>query len=203
MKIQEARREEIIHAAWRIAASGGIGAVTVRSIATEIGYTTGSVMHHFSTKEEIVEEMINRLYRGLREHYHAARLKAPPSGRLEGMLLSCLPLNPRLAFGWRLSVALQAEVLRSVTIAKLHRRHYSIFEQDLLVELVALSKDGRIGKDFDLDFICARLIVIIEGIGTNHVLRPRSMPPKLQRRLLLTEFAKLFDNESLLKLSEQ
>ena len=33
----------------------------------------------------------------------------------------------------------------------------------------------------------------MEGIGTNHVLRPRAMPAKLQRQLMLDELARLLE----------
>lgn len=185
------RREAIVHAAWRVAAREGLAAVTIRSIAKEIGYTTGIVMHHFPTKDAIIEEMIERLYKGLRDIYLSEMNGAPTAERLERLLLSALPLEPRLAFGWKLSVVLQGEVLRSARIAGLHRRYYRQFEADIRAELVGLQQGRSIRNDTDLDVATARLMVLVEGIGANFVLRPKAMPPRLQRQLLKQELAAL------------
>ncbi|MGX5726141.1 TetR/AcrR family transcriptional regulator [Metapseudomonas otitidis] len=185
---QQERRESIIHAAWKVVASGGLSALTIRSIASELGYTTGIVMHHFLTKEEILEEMIARLYQGLRETYLGSRnLNADPRKQMERMLLSCLPLTPSTAFGWRLSVILQGEALRSPTISQLHQKYYKQFGQDLNEGLLILQAANLLSEDADLGLIAARLTALIDGIGTNHALRPRSMPAKLQRQILLSE----------------
>ncbi|HHH9110643.1 TPA: TetR/AcrR family transcriptional regulator [Pseudomonas aeruginosa] len=191
--VQSERRETIIHAAWQIVADGGLSALTIRSIASKIGFTTGIVMHHFVTKEEILEEMISRLYDGLREVYLGRRdLKADPRKQMEQMLLSCLPLTPATAFGWRLSVILQGEALRSPAISQLHQKYYKRFGQDLHEGLLILQDENLLPKDADLALTAARLTALIDGIGTNHALRPRSMPAKLQRQILLSELEQLF-----------
>lgn len=185
------RREAVVHAAWRVAAREGLAAVTIRSIAKEIGYTTGIVMHYFPTKDAIIEEMIERLYRGLREIYLSEMNGAPAAQRLERLLLSTLPLKPRLAFGWKLSVVLQGEVLRSPKIAGVHRRYYRQFESDITAELSRLQEARLLAPDTDLALAAARLMVVVEGIGANFVLRPKAMPPVLQRQLLKQELATL------------
>ncbi|MFK8397805.1 TetR/AcrR family transcriptional regulator [Pseudomonas sp. BGr12] len=186
--VQSERRETIIHAAWQIVAAGGLSALTIRSIASEIGFTTGIVMHHFATKEEILEEMIARLYDGLREVYLGSRNpKAEPRKQMEQMLLSCLPLTPSTAFGWRLAVVLQGEALRSPAISQLHQKYYKRFDEDLKLGLRMLQSEGLLSMDADLGLTAARLTALIDGIGTNHALRPRSMPAKLQRQLLSSE----------------
>ncbi|RQO41337.1 hypothetical protein DBV14_28535 [Variovorax sp. KBW07] len=190
-KPQADRREAIVHAAWRMAATGGLAAVTIRSIAGEIGFTTGIVMHHFPTKEAILEEMIERLYRGLFDDYRAALARAPAGRRLERMLLSCLPLKPHTAFGWKLSIVLQSEALRSPAIAKMQQRHYRVYEDDMMRELVQLQADGQIAATTDLAFALSRLIALVEGIGATYALRPRAMPTRLQRQLILDELERL------------
>ncbi|MGB3067227.1 MAG: TetR family transcriptional regulator C-terminal domain-containing protein [Ottowia sp.] len=188
-----ARREAIIHAAWRMAAAGGLGAVTIRSIAAEHGLTTGAVMHHFPTKEAILEEMIARLYMGLQKICSESVARAKPQERLEKLLLACLPIKQSVTFGWKLSVALQSEVLRSPAIAKLHSSYYKVFEADVAREIENLRALGLTSANIDVPFVVARLIALVEGIGTNHALRPRAMPPTLQRRLLLEELSRLKD----------
>lgn len=185
------RREAIVHAAWRVAAREGLSAVTIRSIAGELGYTTGIVMHYFATKDAILREMIERLYKGLRETYLKAMAGAPTVQRLESLLLSALPLTRPLVFGWRLSIVLQGEALRSSAIAKLHRHYYRQFEGDIRGELTLLQGADLLARDTDIDQATAKLMVLVEGIGVSFVFRPKSMPPKLQRLLIAEELATL------------
>jgi AcrR family transcriptional regulator len=52
------RRDEILAAAATIFARQGISNTTVRDIGDEVGILSGSLYHHFSSKDEIVEEII-------------------------------------------------------------------------------------------------------------------------------------------------
>ncbi len=53
-----ARRDEILAIAAAIFARKGFAAATVRDIAAEAGILSGSLYHHFSSKEELFEEII-------------------------------------------------------------------------------------------------------------------------------------------------
>ncbi len=160
----------------------GLAAVTIRSIAKEIGYTTGIVMHHFPTKDAIIEEMIERLYRGLRDIYLTEMNGGPDAHRLERLLVSALPLQPRLAFfGWKLSVVLQGEVPRPRQDRGRPPALLSL-GVDIRAELGLLQENGLLPPATDLDMAATRLMVPVEGIGANFVLRPKAMPPALQRR---------------------
>ena len=52
------RRGEILMAAGKLFASRGISATTVRQIGDEVGLLSGSLYHHFRSKDEIVQEII-------------------------------------------------------------------------------------------------------------------------------------------------
>jgi AcrR family transcriptional regulator len=54
------RRQQILAAATRILAEKGISNTTVRDIADEVGILSGSLYHHFESKEQIVEEVLVR-----------------------------------------------------------------------------------------------------------------------------------------------
>lgn len=56
----ENRREEIIAAAAQLFAEHGFEATSVRLIAKEVGILSGSLYHHFETKEEILHEILGK-----------------------------------------------------------------------------------------------------------------------------------------------
>jgi AcrR family transcriptional regulator len=53
------RREQIISAAFELAASGGLRAMTVRDVARKAGMSTGLVIFHFGTKDRLVLALLD------------------------------------------------------------------------------------------------------------------------------------------------
>jgi AcrR family transcriptional regulator len=53
-----ARRDELLKIASRVFATKGIASATVRDIANEAGILSGSLYHHFTSKEEMVREVL-------------------------------------------------------------------------------------------------------------------------------------------------
>jgi TetR/AcrR family transcriptional regulator, cholesterol catabolism regulator len=54
----ESRREELLRIAAHVFATKGIASATVRDIAEQAGILSGSLYHHFSSKEEMVREVL-------------------------------------------------------------------------------------------------------------------------------------------------
>lgn len=62
-----ARRDQLLAVAARLIASRGYSATTVRDIADEAGILSGSLYHHFSSKEAILDEILRPFLGGLRQ----------------------------------------------------------------------------------------------------------------------------------------
>lgn len=56
---EEQRREQILAAAYRVAARDGIAGLTVRAVATEAGLSHGLVLFHFKRKEQLVAALLD------------------------------------------------------------------------------------------------------------------------------------------------
>ena len=50
----EARREELAAAAARVIARSGIASASMREVAAEAGWTTGTLVHYFRNKRELL-----------------------------------------------------------------------------------------------------------------------------------------------------
>lgn len=59
------RRDQILSIAARLIAKRGYSATTVRDIADEAGILSGSLYHHFSSKEAILQEILRDFMAGL------------------------------------------------------------------------------------------------------------------------------------------
>ena len=64
-----ARREEIVRIAADQFARKGFAATTVREIADEAGILSGSLYHHFASKEAIAEEILAGYYDGMADAF--------------------------------------------------------------------------------------------------------------------------------------
>lgn len=73
----EQRRDAILAAAARRFAEFGFGATTVRQIADDVNILSGSLYHHFATKEEMLHEVV-------REAALAQQARAERVSRMEG-----------------------------------------------------------------------------------------------------------------------
>lgn len=66
---QPDRRARILSSAAALFARKGVSATTVREIADEVGILSGSLYHHFESKEAIVDEVVSSYLEDLRGRY--------------------------------------------------------------------------------------------------------------------------------------
>ncbi|TVT61329.1 TetR/AcrR family transcriptional regulator [Amycolatopsis rhizosphaerae] len=71
MKEQQERRVVILASAARLFAQKGIAATTVREIAGSVGMLSGSLYHHFPSKDAIAGEVVREYLRDLLTGYRA------------------------------------------------------------------------------------------------------------------------------------
>jgi AcrR family transcriptional regulator len=72
----EVRRAELTDAALRIIAERGIAALSTRTLAAEVGLTSGALFRHFPTLEALLDSVVTRVEAVLEATYPAAELPA-------------------------------------------------------------------------------------------------------------------------------
>ncbi len=83
------RRDELLELAARMFADRGLRATTVRDIADSAGILSGSLYHHFSSKEEMVDELLRGFLDWLFERYQEIVATEPnPLERLKGLFMA-------------------------------------------------------------------------------------------------------------------
>ncbi len=85
------RRGAILDAAARLFAQRGVGATTVREIAGDVGVLSGSLYHHFPSKEAIADEIVQSYLRDLLTAYREV-LSVPshPRDAFRGLVAASL-----------------------------------------------------------------------------------------------------------------
>jgi AcrR family transcriptional regulator len=102
------RREQILEAAAAMFARQGAAATTVRQIADSVGILSGSLYHHFASKDEMLAEILGRYLDDLAQQY---------AGVLE------LDLDP--------VTCLQELVIRSLQATVRHPHAAEIYQDDI------------------------------------------------------------------------
>ena len=83
------RRGELLELAATMFAERGLRATTVRDIADAAGILSASLYHHFSSKEEMVDEVLRSFLDWLFERYQQIIDTEPnPLARLEGLFMA-------------------------------------------------------------------------------------------------------------------
>ena len=85
------RHAQILAVAARLFARKGVAATTVREIADEVGILSGSLYHHFDSKEAMVDEILAPYLTDLREACTSAMSgSADPRERLRDLVVASL-----------------------------------------------------------------------------------------------------------------
>jgi AcrR family transcriptional regulator len=85
------RRERILNSAAALFARKGVAATTVREIADEVGILSGSLYHHFESKEAIVDEVVSSYLEDLRTRYKQVLAgEGDPRTRLHDLVVASL-----------------------------------------------------------------------------------------------------------------
>src|SRR6201993_3553420 len=83
------RRDELLELAATMFAERGLRATTVRDIADGAGIRSGSLYHHFSSKEQMVDEVLRGFLDWLFARYREIVVSEPnPLERLKGLFMA-------------------------------------------------------------------------------------------------------------------
>jgi AcrR family transcriptional regulator len=173
----DARRRELTDATARLIARAGIGAVSLRAVAAEAGWSTGALTHHFSGKSEL---LLATLTASL-DRRRAQRARSEPGdawGELRAGLAAVLPLDEDSRRHWMVTVAFCAESAGGVDLAQAQRDAYRQHRLN-----VAGLVNRALPDATDPDLVLARaewLIALTDGVALQAVFDPESWPPDRQ-----------------------
>lgn len=186
-----ARHGEIVDAAVRVIARDGLAGASLRSIAREIGFTTGAVMHYFKGKDELLVAAADAVF-GPYEQLLAEALQMEDV--LEGLrriLVIPLPTTRAKQVVPRLYAQVLASVENEPAFAQTCRRRYAAIRQGLQSLLARGQKDGTFKTDFDPAMKCDALCAMVDGLGLHAISEPSRFPAARLVALVTQELERL------------
>jgi TetR/AcrR family transcriptional regulator, transcriptional repressor of bet genes len=172
---EEARREQILNAAYRVALRTGIDGLTLRAVAAEAKLSHGLVVFYFKQKDQLIGALLDRVLATTAMVHIAedvARIPDAPE-RLGALLrqelgrLSRDPRGLRLFFEyWALGVR-QAPIRRRIGAALArYRAAFRAMAEELL------PADGPRGTDVTPDGLAAVAVSLVKGCAVQAMIDP-------------------------------
>lgn len=184
----DARREELVLAAWRVIAAKGIDEVTIRDIARESGYSSGVLAHYFKNKDDLLAHALQLSHTRIRKRYDAeVEETSGAADALRAILIDNLPIDEQRDLETRIEMSFWARALRNEELHEIQQKESETL-RSLLRELIEQAqKDKSISKKHDREEILELLGAVIDGISLHALLYPDRLPPK--RQVAVMEFA--------------
>jgi AcrR family transcriptional regulator len=180
----EARRAEVAEAALRTISAYGIEGASLRAIAREGGFTTGTLAYYFRNKQEILLFAGRTILRALVARLATALSDHSPLRSLETALLRELPAEPDTRLGWQIWLAFTAKVPSDAEYRREHEERYAEIRTLVRHSLNAAAKSGELVKGTDRAAAVDQILSLFDGLGLHALLEPEHFPPTHQRRLL-------------------
>lgn len=173
----DARRHDVSAAVWRVLAAHGFGGLTMRSVAAELGATTGLVTHYFPSKKDLIAHALTLL-----AEYRATKPRSTaPDGlaALRAMLVDILPLTPQAADDNRIWVSSWDVALADPDLAAAHAARYAAARERIRRQVQAAQQAGELSPG-DADDLAASIQSFALGVIVQALLAPDEFPPQRQ-----------------------
>jgi AcrR family transcriptional regulator len=171
------RRQELASAAARVIARAGVDGASMREIAAEAGWTTGTLVHYFASKHELLDFTLRASIQR-RSAKLTERADLSPADALRASLESALPTDDDTKVHWIVTLALAGAAASDDRLATTQRELYRSY-RSYLVELLAAMADVD-----DPTTEAERLIGLVDGIALQALFDPDAWPPERQLRAL-------------------
>ncbi len=171
----EARRRQILTAAYRCFGERGFHKTTMRDICRAADLSAGAVYNYFSGKEEIVEAVAECGRNSARSLMDSIDKPEGAAEALAGIAAELIPMldDPSGAESARFDVRLWGEAVHTPRLGKLFRKARDS-AGDPFVEIIRKGQDkGEIRKDLDARAAGTVLLAILLGLQVQKAIDPR------------------------------
>jgi AcrR family transcriptional regulator len=176
----EARRSQILDAAWTCFARKGYHQATMQDICQESGLSPGAIYRYFESKEAILKAIADRSTEMNRALFDVARSEAEdPMDALELLAQAMLSMfnDPMFETWARLDVETRPEFLRNEALRESAKKQLT-FWRTALAQLLAEAKEkGQLKAEVDPEALAVLIISAWEGLRQFRLMDPENFKP--------------------------
>lgn len=171
----DARREELAAAATRVIARSGISAASMREVAAEAGWTTGTLVHYFANKRDLLRFTLEASL-DHRRSLRPDRESLAPDAALRDTLLNALPLGEQARAHWLVTIAFCAHAGDDDELGAIQLDAYRDFRRNVTDLVVACGRAQRSAATVEAE----RLIAAVDGVALQALFDAESWPADRQ-----------------------
>jgi AcrR family transcriptional regulator len=188
----DARRAELAAAVWRLASRQGLGAITIRGVAAEAGWSTGALTHYFADKEELLvfafETVADRVGQRV---VKAAERTRDPLELIRAQLTEGLAIDAERRAEVRVWFAFLGLAETRPRLAKAGRDAYRLWRDRVAKTLTTAQRQGVVDDSIDPAREAAALIALVDGLAIQASFDARAIPAHRQLEILDERLARL------------
>ena len=177
----EARRNQIVDAAWACFARKGYHQTTMQDIASEAGISAGAIYRYYPSKEAVLKAINDRSQELGRALVEWARSQAGgPTGTLGviGRAMLSVFAHPEFETMTRVNIEVWPEVIRSDTLRNAIRTELSFWRTVVAELLAGAEARGELREGVDPEAAAVLLISAYEGLRHYWLLDPENFTPE-------------------------
>jgi AcrR family transcriptional regulator len=177
------RREELASALWRVVTRDGIEAASLRRVAAEAGWSTGSLRHYFPTQSELLAFAMELVVQHVADRVAEISGEGSPSELAARLLHEVLPMDDERRA--------EMQVWLAFTMRSLVDRDLRELRETSHQGLRGLCRTAAelLGSTDAAD--AERLHALVDGLALHAVLDPATTTPDRMARLLSDELDEL------------
>lgn len=157
------RRLTIIQATWRLIATQGIRATTMREIAREAGVANGTLVPYFTDKDAILAAAFEHVFTATNDRFALASSGQTGLTALRMMLIEIFPLDEERLLEARIVVAFWEHAASDPSLNQLHQRTTSLWRAEMMQYLEEAKRDGETRGGLDAGLVADQLLAILNG----------------------------------------
>jgi AcrR family transcriptional regulator len=191
----EARRSQIIDAAWACFARKGYHQATMQDICEESGLSPGAIYRYFESKEEILRAINDRSQEIGRTVVQQARdLMGGPLDTLGviGQTMLATFEDPEFETTTRINIEVWPEIIRSKSLREGMRKEITFWREVVTGLLTEAKQQGQLKPEADPASLAVLLICAWEGLRHYNLIDPDSF--KAERLIELMQALVAEDN---------
>ena len=160
----EAKRREILEVTWRLIATRGADAATMREIAREAGYANGALAHYFANKDALIEAAFGYVFDRTNDRIREATVGLRGLAALRAFLVEVLPITEVTRLEARIVLPFWSRTVADERVAELNDAAMQRWRRELAELLEQAREDGDVTVDTPDDVLAEQLLAMAMGL---------------------------------------
>jgi AcrR family transcriptional regulator len=190
---REAKRREILEVTWRLMATRGADAATMREIAKAAGYANGALAYYFANKEALVEAAFGYVFDRTNDRIRTAVEGRRGVAALRAFLVEVLPTTELTRLEARIVLPFWSRTVTDERLARISDAAMQTWRADMCRLLAEGREDGEVTVGTADAVLSEQLLAMAMGMQVLALLPEAPTPVATQLAVLDTFLAGLRD----------